>query len=329
MKKTTPPLITEVPLTAEAREEMIEQFFVDELPHVGELFIPNDSFYVSGGHQQRAHHMLKSLCNWVGVKPGSIDLKFDSSETTALDGDHHTIYVDAQVLKDEFVLGGFLAYSVTSYLVEERKQIHLPELDQQAALLAGASIIFGFGIVILNGLSPRYSWLDRFRKSTPILKGFPLVNYSRMVASFLKQRRIDPALYALCLTPWSARRLSMRASRRPTHAVRDVRHQIRVANLKLVGLSWVILLVVGIGGFTYWQRVKPVPAQVKSARYDLELLTKLTRICQDSLAYQRQYADLTDIQTIRALNAKALQCQSLQNRYYVAEQYLRELERGQ
>lgn len=316
------PLITEVPLTAEAREKFINQLFMDELPHQGEVFVPDDDFYRGSTAPKKAAHMVKMLCRWLGIKPGYINLELESGGTEVPDGSHYTIYVETSVLKDEFILGAYLAHALTRYLVEERKQVHLPETDQQAALLAGASVIFGLGPVIMNGLNPAYSWASDLRPSGHLLKNFPLSSYSHMTRNFLRKYRIDQASYLHSLTPWAVRRLGLPPSRHPSHAVRDARHSRRVANSKLAGVCWVVVLVIGISGFVFVQRVRPQSAETIEASQKVLLLHELTRVCADQLAYERQYADISDIQTVRALNAEALRCKSLQNHYEAAQRRL-------
>lgn len=320
------PFITEVPLTAEAREKLIEQLFVDELPRTGEVFVPDDDFYYGTSSHKKAEHMVKVLCRWTGIKPGYIGLEFESGSSKTPDGKRYTIYLESSTLKDEFVLGAYLAYTLTRYLIEERKQIFLPEADQQAALLASASIVFGLGLVVANGISPAYSWVSRFRQhDTHLLKNFPAYNYSQMTLNFLHKYRIDQNIYVHSLTPWTLKRMGLPKQRRTSHAIRDARHHIRVANAKLVGVCWILLLVVFIGGFVFIQRVRPLPRELAEASEKVSLFSELTRLCEDALAYDRRYSDTSDIQTMRSLNAEALRCQSLRNQHEAAERHYNQL----
>lgn len=317
------PYITEVPLTAEAREQLIARLFADELPHDGEVFIPDDDFYYGAAPRAKAKHMVGVLCRWLGVKPGYIGLEFESGGGEAPDGSRHTIYVETSVLADEFVLGGFLAYALTRYLIEERKQIHLPAPDQQSALLASSSIVFGLGLVIGNGISPAYSWLSYWlKRRTQLLKDFPLPNYSQMTLNFLRKYRVDQTSYLHALTPWAAKRMGLTSAKRLSHAAADARHQVRVANMKLIGVLWILLLTAGIAVFVSVQRIRPLPARLVEATQKARLLDDLTRACKDRLAYDKQYADMSDIQAIRAIGAEELRCQSLQNQSDAARRQL-------
>lgn len=317
--------LTKVPLTAEAREKLLEELFADELPHPGELFIPDDSFYNANTGHKQAEHMMKLLCRWLGIKPGYIGLEFEFSKNTTVDGRRYTIYIELSTLKDEFVLGGFLAHALTCYLVEQRKQIHLPDTDQHAALLASASIMFGLAIVVMNGLDPSYNLLQRLKHNISSLRGFPLSNYIQMSLSFFRRHQINQNTFHFSLAPWTEKRLGLKKFRRPSRAVHDVRHKIKVANSKLLGLGWLALLILCLGSFVIFQRIKPMSAKLKTAEQNVSLLNNLTRLCKDAVAYDRQYADTSDIQTVRALNAESLRCQSLENRYNAAEQHYQKL----
>lgn len=315
-------LITEVPLTAEAREQLIIQLFADELPHTGEVFVPDDTFYVSGvTSHQVARHMVRQLCQWLGIKPGYIGLEFESGGGDRVDGSRYTIYLESAVLRDEFVLGGFLALVLTRYLLEERKQIRLPAHDQQASLLASASIVFGLGLVVSNGLRPSYKLVNRFQRSrTSLLKGFPLANYEHMTLNFLRKYQVDHISYSHSLTPWAAKRMGVHAGKRLSHAVKAAQHKNRVASWKLAGVIWIGVVAFGIGGFVVLQHTKPLPAEAAAAKQTMALYQQLARACNDRVAYDQQYSDSGDIQAIRALNAEKQRCQSLQNQYEAAKQ---------
>lgn len=319
------PLTTKVPLTSDAREDFIEQLFTNELPHTGELFIPDDSFYKSGGGPRQAHHMVRSLCCWLGIKPGYIELELEALTSTPTDGSHYRVYIESQILQDEFLLGGFLAYALTCYLIEQRKQVYLPDTDQQAILLATASTIFGLSAVIMNGTSPSYGLLNRFHKQTQLLRGFPLQNYTHMMRTYMHRNRIDATSFNSFLSPWARKCLGLKKPKQQSLAVTDTKHRIRVANSKVYGIAWLLVLLVGVSGFAYFQRAKPLPKELPGAQEKSRLYAELTRLCKERLTYDSQYADLSDIQTQRALNAQALGCQSLQNQYNAAEQRLQQL----
>lgn len=319
--------VTNIPLTAESRETLLEKLFSEELPHPGEVFIPDDSFYLANVNtKKRAKHMVTSLCRWLGIKPGYIGLEFETGHGETADGTRHTIYIESFLLKDEFMLGAFLAYALTHYLVEERKQIRLTDTNQQEALLANASVMFGLGITVLNGLRSQHNWLKRIRGSQPVLlKSFPYITYLQLTRNYLRKYRIEPAMYNHSLVPWAAKGLGIDRSVRPTHAIRDIKHQIKVINIKLIGVGWILLLVLGIGGYTLLQRVSPISNNVREAEEKTVLLHNLVRLCNDELAYNRQYADHSDIQTMRALNAEELHCQSLKSQYDAANQEYQKL----
>lgn len=325
MPKKPKSFITEVPLTTESRVKYLEELFAEDLPNEGGLFTPNDNFYIAGSPQKQARHMTNKLCAWLGVKPGYIGLEFEYIGSCLPDGSHYTIYIESTISKDEFALGGYLAYALTRYLVEERKQVNLPEIDQQNALIAHASILFGLSIVILNGFTPAITLGDRFIRRRNLIKSFPLDSYRQNTLSFINKRRISTLAFHYSLTPWAAKQLGFNKPKHPSHAVRDVRQKVILANLKLFGLVWLLILICGIGIYTQLQRASPANVQLERARKESEFLGELVRLCDNALKYDRQYSDVSDIQTLRALNAKALRCESLKNQHSAADKHYQNL----
>ncbi len=320
MTKQEPAPVIEIPLTAEARMALLNSLFADDLPHLGELFVPDDLFYSEGGAHKRAKHMTEILCIWLGIKTGYIGLEFEDGGTVGAEGTRYTIYLEESVLADEFILGAFLAFTLTRYLLEERKQIYLPEPSAQASLLASASVMFGFGVVISNGISPAYNVISYMKtKHSPLLKGFPLSNYHYMTLNFLHLHRIPIQTISGSLTPWAVKRLNIAPKGRSIHAVKDARHRIKLANLKLLGTVWLVALIFSLGIFIALQRVHTRTGKSGEAQKNILKLQGLTKLCKDSLAYDRQYSDLSDIQTVRALNAQDLSCRSLNNQLESAQ----------
>ena len=329
MQKTKPDLITHAPLTAEARESLLQDLFAEHMPHYGEMFIPDDSFYSTEPGQKQAKHMVAQLCRWLGIKPGYIGLTYESDPGSVPDGQRYVIFIESWVLEDEFYLGATLALALTRYLIEEKKRVRLPPSDQ-SALTAAASTEFGLGLVIMNGLSPVYGWADKWitkliSPSHSVMGKFPVKTYSKLVKGFIAKYRVHPATFQHVLTPWAAERLSIRASRGGSKTVNDTRHKIRYENIKLVGICWIIALVLGVGSYVLSMRVAPIAPEILQAQEELALLNSVTRDCKDALAYKRQYADSTDIQSVRNLNAENLRCKSLENQRSAAEQNYRQL----
>ncbi len=317
-------MITEAPLTAEAREALLYDIFTDHLPHLGELFLPTDGFYGNLQGPKQAQHMLGCLCRWLAVKPGYIGLEFEPSDGETPDGRRYTIRIESDALSDEFVLGATLAYALTKYLVERHKQILLPAADQ-VTMLATASNVFGLGLVISNGLSPKYKWADSWRHTqdqhAPRLIGnYPETSYSYLLLAFIKKHRMSPLQFRGHLTPWTAKRLGMALPRHSSAAVTEIRHKIRVANIKMLGIAWLSIMICGISVFIIMARSKPVSAKITQAQDQVTFLATLKQQCKQSLNYDRQYADHTDIQVVRTLNAESLRCESLSNQQAAAEQ---------
>lgn len=256
MTKLAKKYITDVPLTAEARERFVENLFNGELPHQGEIFIPDDMFYYGTSPRLQAENMIKLLGNWLGIKPGYIGLEFEVGKNRKVNTHKYNVFIEQSTMSDEFVLGAKIAYALTRYLVEERKQILPTRAEQRSALLANATIEFGLGLVILNGLKQKKN-INRIGggSSLDILQGFSHTIYSQLLISFTHKYRVDLSNYLHCLTPWAADNFDVKLSKHPTHAVRDAKHQIRVSSLKLTGVTWLLVLVLGVGIYVAVQKI--------------------------------------------------------------------------
>jgi hypothetical protein len=320
MVKTKPDLITNLPLTAEARQQAIMTMFDDFLPRLGELFLPDDLFYTAGARRQTANNMLQKLCTWLGIKPGYIGLVFESDGETH-DGSRYSLYVEREILADEFRLGAFLAYGLTQFLLEERKRVHLPDKNTQAALMANASVAFGLGLVILNGLAPRYSWLQgrHIHQRHRLIKSFPVANYAQLVHSYTAQKHIPAQAYDFCLAPWAATSLGLHTPKRSTHMVRATRHRMHTNNLKLIGLGWLGVMFIMIATFAYVQRPHKFSVAAQAANMQANSVAAQLTTCLSDLSYQRQYTDPSDIHSERALAAKQTECSGLQNQLHTAQ----------
>lgn len=315
----TSPLITSLPLTAEAREDLLEQLFASELPHHGEIFVPGSSFYVHGTTHAQAKHMLKALCTWLGIKPGYIGIEFESMPSTAAQGQRHTIFLESNVVKDELLLGAVLAHALVRYLLEERKQVHLFDPNEQLSLVATGTVVFGLGIVILNALRPSRKY-TKYRHE--LLGTLPLHEYGAMVHGFLWQRAVPQHAFMQNLTPWSAQILQVPKSKKPIPIIRQQYHFQQQKRYEIIGLVWLLFLVICIGGFVIFQRVKPDSQEIKDLKERVALLQGLKQKCSDTLNYTKLYADMTDILTVRSVNTEELRCKSLSNELLSAEQAL-------
>ena len=211
MAKSEKKYFSEFPLTSEAREKFVVDLFDTELPHQGEVFLPDDDFYIHSSPHQKAENMINLLGKWLGIKPGYIGLAFESEKIKKKNIHKFYISINQITLSDEFILGAKIAYELARYLVEERKQILPSQSDQRSALLANATIEFGLGLVILNGIKPKRYIKMADKDTTPdILQGFSKTIYSQMIISFSHKYRIDRSRYVHCLTPWSADNLYLK-----------------------------------------------------------------------------------------------------------------------
>lgn len=307
--KTDTPIITSVPLTAEAREGWLHEQFAEQIGHYGELFIPRDSFYQGKTPPQKANHMLQALCTWLSIKPGYIGLQLEGSHD-AKKSKHYEIFVDTQSQHNEFLLAATLAIALTRYWLEEKKQIHLPA-DEQRALIATASVTFGLGIIIANGM--RHD-----EDASRLLGSIPPSEYAAMLHGYIHQKRLPNAYYHAYLAPWAADLLHIKKPRRPSHAVAWAYANERHERYQLLGLGWVLIIGFSIGIFVFAQRALPQSKNVREAYEQMTTAKSLYDTCRSSHEYNKQYTDAVDIQTERTLNAEAARCQSLKNQYEAA-----------
>lgn len=307
----TPSLITSLPLTAEAREKFLMKIFHGELPHQGELFVPGNSFYIHGSSHAKASHMVHKLCEWLGIKPGYIGLKFESQPEASSPGHHHTIFIETRVVHNEMLLGAVLAHALTRYLLEERKQVHMTDAFEQLSITATATIVFGLGIVVANGLQPGRVYA---RDRDELLGDLPKGEYGAMLHGFLWQRAIPTHAYINSLAPWTSELLGVERGKRPVLAVRQLFHTERQRKYQTIGLWWSGLIVITIAGFVATQALGLDNRHARELHEKVRLYEQLVISCNNSLAYTKQYSDLSDIQTQRAVNAEELRCTSLENR---------------
>lgn len=313
------------PLTSEARDAMLDNMLANVVPHYGELFIPDDSFYANIKGIKLAEHMAVLLCRWLGIKPGYIKVLLVSSHIGSEADECNIIRINQKTLANEFLLASEIACGLTAYLIEKRNQLRISD---QSSMLAAASIKLGLGLIVANGMQPASEFIGRLkyhRSKLPSRKSNPVAvqpEYYVMLKGYLRKQGINPALYNRCLTPWAAKKLGIRSKQGQIHAVREARHALTVDTAKFYGIIWLILVSCGIGGYMTYSRISARPKASAATHERVNVLAQLSRECKDSLAYERQYADLSDIQTVRNLNAFSLRCQSLENQHKAARQQL-------
>ena len=304
MAKTPTALVTSMPLTAEARESWLHDMFSELLPHYGELLVPRDSFYDGPSSHKRAQHVLKNLCAWLGIKPGYVGLIFESDPEED-SGGRYNIYLESAVVRDDFLLGATLAMALTRYLLEEKKQIHLPA-DEQRLLIGTASILFGLGLVIANGLHHE-------DHDAQLLGSLSASQYAAMLHGFFRQRRIAMRMYQAYLPPWTAQLLDVPKPARLGRIAAEAYHRQRHGRYQTIGVIWIIILVLGLGGYVLFQRAQSESPETRQKHEQLELLQYVHNECVKTYEYNRRFVDTSDLQAERNMNAEAARCQSIGN----------------
>ncbi len=314
MATRTKKYTSNIPLTSDAREKFVEELFQGEMPHQGELFLPNDEFYKGDNPQSQAENMIELLGKWLGIKPGYLGLEFQDVEIKKLRSRNYNIFIDQSLLSDEFALGAKIAFALTRYLVEERKQILSSQIDQQTGLLAYASVEFGLGVVITNGFKPGQFFKKMgLNYNNDILNGYSQFAYSQELVKYTRKYRIDQNNYINYLAPWAAEILGLKLSKNPSHAVRDAIHQVRISKFKFAGVIWILILIILSGVFVIAQKVKPLDKNISQAQQKILLLNDQVKECVSRLNYDKQFTDSSDILAIKTINASELKCKSLQN----------------
>lgn len=323
VKELSELLITEAPLTADAREVLLREQFKDDFPHDGKLLVPDDTFYINGVSTKQASVMLNKLCTWLGIEKKQIGLIFEGESHDANDSSHYRIFVETAALRNEFVLGASLAHALVRYIVEDRKHIRLHAHDQQDALIATASILFGLGIVVSNGLLPRYSWLEAagIHKQVhhELLGHVQPGQYHQQLRAYLKRYRIPEVHYAASCTPWTAHRLGIKPPKKTSLAVHAAKHQVHITRLKVVGTVWLCVMVVGLSAIVVFHRALPVDQRVQAAQDHVNFLKKLSDDCHDKVAYDKQYTDISDVLSQQTIDAEESRCTSFDHQYNNAQ----------
>lgn len=318
-KQMSDELITEAPLTTDAREVLLREQFVSDFPHDGKLFVPDDLFYINGPPHKQANTMRDALCGWLGINRRHIGLVFEGDKNDVNDSSNYRIFIETSSLRNEFVLGASIAHALVRYLIEDKKHIRLNERDQQDALIATAGILFGLGIVISNGLLPRHGWLEALgihkQVHHELLGNTQTGQYHQQLRAYIKRYRIPTIHFSAACTPWTERRLNVKTPMRTSHAVRVAKHNIHITRLKLVGSTFLALMVVMLAGIIGMQRALPLDSQTQAAQERATFLKTLTQACRDKLAYEKQYTDTSDLLSQRTIDAQENRCTSLNNQY--------------
>ncbi len=322
-KESSELFITEAPLTADAREALLREQFQDDFPHDGKLLVPDDRFYVGSTPTKQAEAMRDQLCAWLGINKKLIGLVFEGDAHDANDSSHYRIFVETTALHNEFILGASLAHALVRYIIEDRKHIRLQARDQQDALITTASILFGLGIIISNGLLPRYTWLEAagIHKQVhhELLGHVQPSQYHQQLRAYLKRYRIPEVHYGASCTPWTAHRLGIKPPKKATHAIHVAKHQTHITRLKVIGTAWLGLMVIGLSGVVIFHRALPVDQRVQVAQDHVNFLKKLSDECHDKVAYDKQYTDITDVLSQQTINAEEARCTSFDHQYKNAQ----------
>lgn len=324
MVKTDEQLITGLPLTAEARESMLERLFRDDIPHTGELFIPGHQFYIQGTPQIQARHILKTLCHWLGIKPGYIGLQFETQPDNEAPGHRHTIFLERYVMHDELLLGATIAHALTRYLLEQRKHIYLHDSGEQQSLIATGTIVFGLGLIVINGLDSNTKQAQKNRHE--LLGALPQREYAAMLLCFLHQRSIATRSYQNHLAPSAAVLLGAPKPKKPIPIMHERYHLRQQKRFEKIGIAWLLLLSIGLGVFIVLQGADAHDDDRRKLETEVTTLKKQKKECDRSVAYSKQYTDTSDLQTVRNNNAAALRCESLGNQLRSAETELTKLQ---
>ncbi len=322
-KEPSETLITEAPLTTDAREALLREQFSADFPHDGKLLVPDDTFYTIANPIKQAKNMQQQLCDWLGIEPKRIGLVFEGQRLDPNDSSHYRIFVEKEAMHNEFVLGASLAHALVRYLIEDRKQIRLAARDQQDALIATASILFGLGLVISNGLLPRYPWLEAVgihkRVGHQLLGHVQPGQFHQQLRAYLKRYRITEVHYAGCCTPWTAQRIGIRLPEKQSHAVHVAKHNVHITRLKLFGTAWLMVMIAGLTSVVIFHRAMPVDRRVQAAQDRANFLKQLAQTCHDKVSYNKQYTDTSDVMGQQSLDAQLARCTSLDNEYRSAQ----------
>lgn len=325
-------------LTQAQKIDQLRELLGKNFKHWGELFTPSSNFYPTELDDAGLQAMGRQLLGWLGLRPVGLKIRFapelsEASSYQALDGEH-VIMIQERYRHLPFECAGILARLLLHYVIKDRRQSATVELPNYEELLDLATLYSGLGLVTLNAAPGGDNWSSRLRLSLgrfgriqmPALGFYSAKQYGQLFKQYVDHFRLEPATWSPYLLPW-ARRWLPRAWRPAAKATRPsfvatAEQHLRVSNLKILGLVFVLVALVGLSWYVSSLRPKRLPP-VLQAQYDqIEVLRQAYDACRQSVvAKQRQY-DQSDLFLLRQIEAVESRCTSLRNRYnYAVEQY--------
>jgi hypothetical protein len=315
-------------VTTPSKVAFIRTLFKGHFAHEDKLMQAPPEWYNNPITTPELDDIVKQLCRWVGIKPRQLDVRYQDRLNAAgnyYEDEHgHHIVVSADYRRKSYETVAILAHETTHYILQSRKHLKTDDPLLKEELIDLATIYFGFGALIANGLNRHESWAQRLWASMwPFtsdlyLGSFSPSEYARQLGHYVGQSSAvnNDDLVAL-LTPWS-RRLFVDHEphhKHPTLYVQQSIKRIRTANIVLLASCVLALLVSGLTFFIVRQMPSRASDELITKREQAELLYKQYVLCDQTVTSRKANSHEPDIFTQQNINADAGRCQSIKNQY--------------
>lgn len=182
--------------------------------HKGRVFLPSTSFYDSLATDEGLTKAGYALFRWLGVKPGALNIQYGAQ--TASHDSNITITRDYQ--ECPYHAGALLAKQVMQFAIVHRLQYK----DAATSLLIEqATLEYGFGLLMVNGLAARSTGLTKLFHLTHgqhhhtqafTLQDYWAEDYAREFTAYTHIHHIPAATWRDHASPQALALLGMRPS---------------------------------------------------------------------------------------------------------------------
>jgi hypothetical protein len=340
--KTTSKKQTQAELLVTLQEKLdLVNSITSKSDHTGQIFSPNDSFYLWDEPVSGLQNMHNQLAHWIGLKKRALKVSFNprlesSGKYLVIDG-QATIQIHSKHAANQFHTAAILAHFYSHYMVDTivgNASVLPGQLEEIVDL---TSIYLGFGVLILNAYSHQTgliaSGAKRLRSAlsgtylTVLLGYFQPVSFAKQFIDFCHNYRILPESYSNILLPGAKKLLKNDAvvnnySTNLPNFIKVERQNIRTSNIRFATSIICCMLLIGAVIFVVNQLPKPLSEQLKSLQEKAQLLHHNYDVCQQRVADERGLTDNSDLFVEQKNNADENRCTSIRNQYNsVVDQY--------
>lgn len=306
----------------------------EHFTHRGELFLPDDMFYVPLIDAANLQTMAKRLLTWLGTKPVNLTIRFseDSAEPARYQKreDHHFIEIQSRYNTNPYQCGALLSRSVLAYVIQGKKKLELETAAMQE-FIDLASVYAGFSLLVINGLEAKDGLLNRINLDVAWLTHMTrrplgtftmsLHDYLRLFTSYIREYAISPGYFMSHVAPavrlflpkkWQT--VSRHRGLQPKYVQSD-EYTFRQQLIKFVGILGIGIFLVFLSLFIRDQLRPALPRELAEEKFQLEVMHQSYELCEQSILDKTGSYNPNDHFMQRDLEATENRCLSLKNRY--------------